>query len=65
MMDMDTIYDLVCKASRRSTMADCVSLYWSLGYREWHDFPKEYFFMRNPHDGKIVRIYYSGRIWEK
>ena len=59
------VYELVHKPLRVETMADCVSVYWSLGYTQWHNFPREYFFMSNPRTMESVRLYYNGYVREK
>ena len=45
---------------RRSLMADCVRMYWRLGYTEYKNFSNEYFYMFNPQTHHMVRLYYSG-----
>ena len=49
---------------RRSLMADCVRMYWRLGYTEYKNFSNEYFYMFNPQTHHMVRLYYSGGIRE-
>jgi hypothetical protein len=57
-------YDSIHKKFRQSLMADCVQVYWSLGYTSYKDFPNEYFFMYNPTTLQKVRLYYAGSILE-